>query len=149
MPVWTIFSCKKGISFIGNSGIKEFHLGKRKLHLNKKGSSAFPKNFIASYKQDRSIFFPYNLVTVNDCSSDTLKKQNSRLQTIRKDNLSKLIFARLNINSIRNKFDFLADVTKDNIDINIDNILMISETKVDHSFPDGQFFQIDLEHYLV
>ena len=62
------------------------------------------------------------------------------MQTIRKDNLSKLIFARLNINSIRNKFDFLADVIKDNIDINIDNILMISETKVDHSFPDGQFF---------
>ena len=61
------------------------------------------------------------------------------MQTIRKDNLSKLIFARLNINSIRNKFDFLADVIKDNIDINIDNILMISETKVDHSFSVGQF----------
>ena len=59
---------------------------------------------------------------------------------MRKDNLSKLIFAGLNINSIRNKFNFLADVAKDNIDINIDNILMISETKVDHSFPDGQFF---------
>ena len=63
-----------------------------------------------------------------------------RLQTIRKDNLSKLIFACLNINSIRNKFDSLADVIKDNIDVNIVNILMLSETKVDDSFPDGQFF---------
>ena len=60
---------------------------------------------------------------------------NSSLQTIRKDNLNKLIFAHLNINSIRNKFDSLADIIKDNIDI-----LMISETKVDNSVPDGQFF---------
>ena len=74
MPVWKIFACKKGISFIGNSGIKKFHLGKRKLHLNKKGNSA--KNFIGSYKQDILIFFPCDLITVNDYLSDTLKKQN-------------------------------------------------------------------------
>ena len=100
-----------GISFIGNSGIKEFHLGKRKLHLNKKGSSAFTKKFIGSYKQDRLIFFSYDLVTINDCLSDTLDKTksgtNSSLQTLRKDNLNKPIFAHLNINSIRNKFDSL------------------------------------------
>ena len=76
MPVRKNFACKKEISFIGNSGIKEFHLGKRKLHLNKKGNSAFAKNFTASYKQDKSIFFPYDLVTVNDFLFDTLKKQN-------------------------------------------------------------------------
>ena len=85
------------------------------------------------------IFFPYDLVTVNECLSNTLKKAksgtNSSLQTIRKDNLNKLIFAHVNINLIRHKFDSLADIMKDNIDI-----LMISETKVDDSFPDGQFF---------
>ena len=58
MPVWKIFACKKGISFIGNSGIKEFHLGKRKLHLNKKGNSAFAKILLHHInKTDRS-FFP-------------------------------------------------------------------------------------------
>ena len=41
----------------------------------------------------------------------------------------------MNINSIRNKFDSLADIIKDNIDV-----LMTSETKVDDSFPHGQFF---------
>ena len=60
-------------------------------------------------------------VTVNECLSDTLEKAksgtNSSLQTIRKDNLNKLIFAHLNINSIRNKSDSLADIIKDNIDI--------------------------------
>ena len=40
----------------------------------------------------------------------------------------------LNINSIRSKFDFLAHQVKGNMDI-----LMISETKLDESFPVGQF----------
>ena len=44
-------------------------------------------------------------------------------------------FAHLNINSKRSKLDSLADVIKDNIDI-----LMISKTKSEDSFPDGQFF---------
>ena len=133
------FYMQKGISFFDNSSIKEFHLGKRKLHLNKKGNSAFAKNLLHHINRTDWSFIPYDLVTVNDCLSDTLEKAksgtNSSLQTIRKDNLNKLIFAHLNINSIRNKFDSLADIIKDNIDI-----LMISETKVDDSFPDGQFF---------
>ena len=40
------FCMQKGIGFIDNSGIKEFHIGKRKLHLNKKGNSAFAKNLL-------------------------------------------------------------------------------------------------------
>ena len=40
------FCKQKGISFIDNNGIKEFHLGKRKLYLNKKGNSAFAKNLL-------------------------------------------------------------------------------------------------------
>ena len=83
------------------------------------------------------IFFPYDFVTVDECLSDTLEKAksgtNSSLQNIRKDNLNNLIFAHLNINPIRNKFDSLVDIIKENIDI-----LMISETKVDDSFPNGQ-----------
>ena len=76
MLVWKIFVCKKGIIFIGNSGIKEFHLRKRKLYLNKKVNSVFAKNFIATYKQNILISFPNDLVTVNDCLADTLKKQS-------------------------------------------------------------------------
>ena len=37
---------QKGISFIENSNIKESHLGKKKLHLNKTGKSFFAKNLI-------------------------------------------------------------------------------------------------------
>ena len=40
----------------------------------------------------------------------------------------------LNINSIRNKFEALSSFVTDNTDI-----LLISETKIDSTFPDGQF----------
>ena len=48
--------------------------------------------------------------------------------------MNKLILGHLNINSLRNKFDILQEQVKDNIDI-----LMVSETKLDESFPIGQF----------
>ena len=40
----------------------------------------------------------------------------------------------MNVNSIRNKVDMLFSMVKDNIDI-----LMVSETILDSSFPQGQF----------
>ena len=46
----------------------------------------------------------------------------------------KLIIAHLNINSIRNKFNSLSFMVENNADI-----LHISETKLDDSFPSGQF----------
>ena len=49
--------------------------------------------------------------------------------------MSKIVVVHLNINSIRNKFDFLAHQVQGNIDI----LLMISEIKPDQSFPPGQF----------
>ena len=48
-------------------------------------------------------------------------------------NFNKLIIARLNINFLQNKFEFLISLIKDNIDV-----LMISETKLDQSFPTNQ-----------
>ena len=44
----------------------------------------------------------------------------------------KLIIAHLNINSIKNKFDPLSFMVENNADI-----LIISETKLDDSFPSG------------
>ena len=59
---------------------------------------------------------------------------NNTLKSFRKDNLNKLIFAHLNINSIRNKFELLSEQVKGNVDV-----LMISEEKIDDSFSVGQF----------
>ena len=59
---------------------------------------------------------------------------NIHLKSIRIRNSNKIVIGHLNINSLRNKFDFLVIQVKGYIDI-----LMISETKLDESFPIGQF----------
>ena len=49
-------------------------------------------------------------------------------------NSNRLVIAQLNVSSLRNKFTSLFTMIKDNTDI-----LLISETKVDYSFPTAQF----------
>ena len=48
--------------------------------------------------------------------------------------MNKVIFAHLNINSIRNKFEELLSQVKGTVDV-----FMISETKIDHSIPIANF----------
>ena len=52
------------------------------------------------------------------------------LFNIRKHHSNKIIMAHININSLRNKFDMLTNSVSEYIDI-----LMISETKLDGTFP--------------
>ena len=47
---------------------------------------------------------------------------------------NKLIIVHLNINSLRNKLEFLFEFIRGKTDI-----LIISETKIDENFPLGQF----------
>ena len=47
---------------------------------------------------------------------------------------NKLVIVHLNINSLGNKFEFLVEFITGKVDI-----LMISETKIDESFPLGKF----------
>ena len=56
------------------------------------------------------------------------------LKALHLKNVNKLIIAHLNINSLRNKFEFLISLIKNNV-----YVLMISETKLDESFPTSQF----------
>ena len=57
------------------------------------------------------------------------KNLGSNLHKVRIENPLKNIFGQTNINSVRNKFDLLMNIIKNEIDI------MISETKIDNSFP--------------
>ena len=57
-----------------------------------------------------------------------------KLKNTRLKNPNRLIIAQLNINSLRNKFDSLVQMLHNNLDI-----LLISETKIDSSFPTAQF----------
>ena len=56
------------------------------------------------------------------------------LKSLRTCNPDKFVFAHLNINSIRNKFEMLSDQIKGNIDV-----LLVSEIKIDDSFRIGSF----------
>ena len=62
------------------------------------------------------------------------KSQNINLKSLREENPDRPIFAQININSIRNKFQFLASQVINNVDV-----LLVSETKLDDSFPTAQF----------
>ena len=56
------------------------------------------------------------------------------MKDIRQNNINRPILGQLNINSIRNKFSFLASQIGNNLDV-----LLISETKLDDTFPTAQF----------
>ena len=58
---------------------------------------------------------------------------NTALKTIRLKNRNGLLIAYLNINSIRNKIEFLRPIISET------DILVIAETKIDDTFPTSQF----------
>ena len=58
----------------------------------------------------------------------------TKLKDIRAKNLNQIVIYDININSIRNKFELLAEAVMGNV-----NILMVTETKVDESFQTSQF----------
>ena len=71
----------------------------------------------------------------DECKVEPMNmKGMESLKAIWKRHLNKIVVAHLNINSLTNKFDYLIEQITWNIDI-----LMISETKLDTSFPTGQF----------
>ena len=65
---------------------------------------------------------------------DENKHPDVILSELRKKNFGRLIIGHLNINSIRNKFEALKLLLHGNIDI-----FVVSETKIDESFPISQF----------
>ena len=73
---------------------------------------------------------------VNKGSTESAQTDDPKetLKNLRLKNVNRLICAQLNINSIRNKFDSLVNIINNNTDIP-----MISETKLDPSFPNSQF----------
>ena len=60
---------------------------------------------------------------------------NEWQRVVQRENLNRVIRAQLNINSIQSKFDLLAEGIKGKVDV-----FMMSETKIDETFPSRQFF---------
>ena len=66
------------------------------------------------------------------------------LNNLKIENTNRLVMGHLNINSLRNKFEALKCIVKDNLDI-----LIISETKLDESFPKNQFSLDGYNHFRI
>ena len=86
--------------------------------------------------------FTTTISSMNDNSHHPLNNINydeidpgKVLNDIRITNIERLIIGHLNINSLRNKIDSLKLLMKGNIDI-----LIITETKLDDTFPNQQFY---------
>ena len=80
-------------------------------------------------------FLIWNIISHPLKENYNKKNPQIALDELRRKNAERPIFAQLNINSISAKFDYLVQLTKENIDF-----LMVSETKLDDSFPESQFF---------
>ena len=71
----------------------------------------------------------------NTYTTDTPEEGVSeKIRRLRIHNPKKVIIGHLNINSIPNKFEGIMDLVAKNIDV-----FLISETKIDDSFPEAQF----------
>ena len=64
-----------------------------------------------------------------------MESADNILKKIRVKNVNRVIIGTLNINSLATKFEQLREIIGTNLDI-----LTIQETKLDASFPSGQFF---------
>ena len=75
-----------------------------------------------------------DIIDLSELSEDNDENPSNILNGIRTKNVDRLIIAHLNINFIYQKFEALKSMISDKIDI-----LMISETKLDESFPTQEF----------
>ena len=78
----------------------------------------------------KSFEYPNN----KSANDQSVSHNPNELKNIPLKNVNNIIIAQININSIRNKFELLSHYVSGNIDI-----LIITETKLDKSFPSGQF----------
>ena len=88
-------------------------------------SATNPRHVDVSDTQDINIF-------IND--ENILYNLSSSLKALKTKNSKRLVFGNLNTNAINNQFESLKYIIKNNIDV-----LIVTETKLDSSFPRGQF----------
>ena len=74
----------------------------------------------------------------NACITEDVNVENcnlsSSLKNLKIKNSNRLVFGNLNINAINNKFEQFKHMIKNSVDV-----LVATETKLDSSFPNGQF----------
>ena len=70
----------------------------------------------------------------NNLNQNTVGSPFSEVKNYKLENLKKITIGHLNVSSLRNKFISIEELIKSRLDI-----FLVSETKIDHSFPNHQF----------
>ena len=127
------------------------HLGRKGLYLNPKDKGGLVlkflkqiRKFLRSLKRLNESFLPFDhsdkvnhkvLRKSENLHSVPINEENTYdIRNLRNGNPDRVVIGHININSIRNKFESLVKYVSNNIDI-----LMVSEKKVDDTFPESQF----------
>ena len=108
-------------------------------HIGVDSSSNSEYNCLAANNQQvvLNTNISFNNQNASEDNYDSLSEHSnvySTLNKLRCNNLNRIILSHLNINSVRNKFVLLKDMITGKMDI-----LLLSETKIDDSFPSTQF----------
>ena len=127
------------LAFISHGNIRtRYHCNYDSLHLNDKLASLFTENILSALNK---VAWPQS-VKVNSSFKSFSDYDNIRAKgnaftstkSIKAKHPKNLFFGHLNVNSIRNKFVSIQELIKRTFDI-----FLISETKIDDSFPNAQF----------
>ena len=70
----------------------------------------------------------------NEINNDEFLNLLSTIKNLRLSNVNRVVIGNLNINSLPNKFNQLKELVLKHVDI-----LVLTETKLDNSFPNSQF----------
>ena len=154
------------LDIVDNSNINATHLNRGGLHLNETGTGKLAINFIKKIKSFKrrcqvtdsssnkyfdfcpnSTIYSLGKQRIENLEKTRSEQQKSssacdlshevdfdKLDVARSQNPDRILIAHLNNNSLRNKFVILKEIITNKCDI-----LLISETKLDSSFPLNQF----------
>ena len=159
----TLYDLRKmnNIYFLSNDNISRNFICDDGLHLNQKGTHILASNFVTFINNIFNVNWLYreSCLTEN-CNSKCLSGNNinantklsnnsdsvvsplnnineetnedalSILNKCRRDNYDRLIFGNLNINSVNSEFDQMKFLLQGKVDV-----LVLTETKLDNSFP--------------
>ena len=110
------FCNQKNIDYIDSTSIKEDLQGNKKLHLNKGGHSVLAKNLLRYLRSKYLENINFNCFTESydeyksrNLSEDSTDSYEENLKDISKKILQNIVIDQVNINSLRNKFDMLAE----------------------------------------
>ena len=127
------------LAFISHGNIRpRYDCNYDGLHFNDKGATLFTENILSALKKvarQQSVKVNSSSKSFSDCDNIRAKGNVfTSTKSIKAKDAKILFFGHLNVNSIRNKFASIQELIKRTFDI-----FLISETKIDGSFPNAQF----------